>query len=131
MRTFKNDIKKKDVKQELRRLLQAALLVAQETAPSEREKSVRESLDNIQTYCKQVDKVFIVCEQSITCAQYKLGGSSLHAATLFRGPSEDASVAICVTDKGSVLHRNDSDWNIYCHAGDVNPLQDELLVSAA
>ena len=126
---------KADIKQNIRRLLQETLIIAQEREISERRQFVRESLDYVQTYCKQADKTFIVCEEAITCEQFDLGGSTDDQATLFRGPSEAASVAICVTEKGSLLHRNDSEWRIYCDAGDVNPKQALVsireLVSAA
>jgi hypothetical protein len=75
--------------------------------------------------------LFIVCELRIACDQYDLGGSKHHQATLFRGPSEDASVAICVTEQGSLLHRNDSDWKIYCNAGDVNPTKAKSVATLA
>lgn len=119
---------KPDIKQEIRRLLQKTLIIAQEKEISERQQFVRASLEYIQTQCKRADKTFIVCEQAITCDQFELGGSAKNQATLFRGPSEDASVAICVTKKGSLLHRNDSEWRIYCDAGDINPQQELLLI---
>ncbi|MEL6384465.1 MAG: hypothetical protein AAFQ89_18815 [Cyanobacteria bacterium J06626_18] len=67
-------------------------------------------------------------QESITCDEYDLGGSFKDKAILFRGPSEDASVAICLTDKGSLLHRNGSLWRLYGNAGDVNPLNRLLSV---
>lgn len=113
-----------NIKQTLRLLLQQTLSVAQQRPVAERCQLVRTKLNNIQSYCKEVDKVFIVREVRVTCDQYELGGQQRHAATLFHGPNDDASVAICVTDKGSLLHRNDSLWRVYCNAGDVAPATD-------
>jgi hypothetical protein len=113
--------KMEQIKQALRRLLQETLTIAQEKPIAERQQLVRKRLCDIQMYCKNVNKTFIVCELKITCDQYGLGGTHHHYATLFRGPNEDASVAICVTEQGSLLHRNDSPWKVYCNAGDVNP----------
>ena len=59
--------------------------------------------------------------------EYELGGSHQQKATLFRGPSEDASVAICVTSQGSLLHRNGSLWQIYYNAGDINPTKAKAI----
>jgi hypothetical protein len=109
------------VKQELRRLLQETLAIVQQQPVAERRQFLSKSLCDIQAYCENANKTFIVCELKIACDQYGLGGSKHHHATLFRGPNEDASVAICVTEQGSLLHRNDSPWTIYCNAGDVNP----------
>ncbi len=117
------------VKQTLRRLLQETLRGAQQQLIAERRHFVRKKLCDIQAYCENVNKTFIVCELSISCDQYGLGGNKYHHATLFRGPSEDASVAICVTEQGSLLHRNDSDWKIYCDAGDVNPTKVKSAVT--
>ncbi len=108
------------IKQELRRLLKETLTVAQTKSVAEREHFIRIGLSQIQTYCKSVNKTFIAHELRITCNEYELGGSRHQTATLFRGPSEDASVAICVTDQGSLLHRNGSLWQAYCNAGDIN-----------
>lgn len=103
---------KKEIKQEIRKRLQKTLLSAQLRKRSHRQQFIRESLNDIQLYCQRLEKVFIVCEQSITCDQFDLGGGSHDRAMLFRGPSDAASVAICLTEKGSLLHRNDSDWQI-------------------
>jgi len=121
-----------NIKQTVRSLLQQTLSVAQQKPIAERRQTVRTKLSHIQTYCKEVDKTFIVREVRITCNQYDLGGPQQQSATLFHGPSEDASVAICVTDKGSLLHRNDSLWKIYDNAGDVAPMAriDEQLVAS-
>lgn len=116
-----------NIKQTLRRLLQETLDAAPEKPIAEREQFVRERLCYIQQFCSHLDKTFIVCELPVTCDQYGLGGSIQHTATLFRGPSEEASVAICVTERGSVLHRNDSLWQVYDDAGDVSPLKRECL----
>jgi uncharacterized protein YigA (DUF484 family) len=109
------------IKQELRQKIQTALQTARLLSPSDRLQAIRERLLAIQTYCKPLKKTFIVVEEKITCDQYELGGYQQDAAILFRGPNEDASVAICVTSKGSLLHRNSSPWKIYKNAGDVNP----------
>ncbi|MEM9088851.1 MAG: hypothetical protein AAGC93_08925 [Cyanobacteria bacterium P01_F01_bin.53] len=113
-----------NIKQTLRSLLQQTLRVAQRRPAAERRQLVRTKLSHIQTYCQEIDKVFIVREVRITCDQYDLGGHQQQRATLFHGPSDDASVAICVTDKGSLLHRNDSLWRVYYNAGDVAPVTD-------
>ena len=117
------------VKQTIRRLLQETLAVAQKLPVAKRRTFVRQSLENIQDYCATFEKTFIVREITINCDQYELGGSQYHYATLFRGPSEDASVAICITEQGSLLHRNDSPWIIYCNAGDVNPVKPALVAA--
>ncbi|MCG8363733.1 MAG: hypothetical protein MJA27_10440 [Pseudanabaenales cyanobacterium] len=112
-----------EIKQELRRRLQKALNSAKQLPPTHCRNEIREQLTAIQVYCHAIEKTFIFVEQRITCNQYGLGGNPQERATLFRGPNEDASVAICVTDKGSLLHRNDCPWEIYRDAGDINPKQ--------
>lgn len=119
------------VKQKLRRLIQETLTIAQQQPSDKRRRLIRQRLETIQDYCASVEKTFIVFELQITCDQYDLGGSRQHTATLFRGPSEEASVAICVTQKGSLLHRNDSPWCVYCDAGDVNPIDETTPALAA
>ncbi|MBT9315892.1 hypothetical protein [Leptothoe spongobia] len=118
------------VKQTIRRLLQETLTIAQKLPVARRQQYIRRSLENIQDYCATYEKNFIVREITINCNQYELGGSQYHFATLFRGPNEDASVAICITEQGSLLHRNDSPWKVYCNAGDVNPVQPALAVKS-
>ncbi len=120
-----------DIKQTLRRLLQETLNAAPKQPIAERQQFVRDRLRYIQTFCNDIDKTFIVCELRVTCDQYDLGGNSQHRATLFRGPSETASVAICITEQGSVLHRNDSLWQVYDDAGDVSPLKLERCLQPA
>lgn len=100
-----------------------ALQSAQDLSPNHCLKEIRNRLLAIKKYCATVDKTFIVVEETITCDQYSLGGCHENAATLFRGPSEDASVAICVTKKGSLLYRNGGLWKIYRYAGDINPVE--------
>ena len=117
------------VKQTLRRLLKETLTTAQTLPVAKRRQAVHRGLHAIQDYCASVGKTFIVCELKITCAQYELGGCWQQSATLFRGPNEDASVAICVTEQGSLLHRNGSPWKIYCDAGDINPVQPPVLAA--
>lgn len=107
------------VKQELRRQLQVLLRSVKGQHRSKRRRIIRTGLSKIQRYCHSINKTFIFCELEITCADYNLGGSPDNKATLFRGPNEDASVAICITEKGSLLHRNDGPWTIYHNAGDV------------
>lgn len=109
------------IKQELRRRISETLAVAQFLSPSEGCDEIRHRLELMQTYCQSVDKTFIFVEQRICCHQFDLGGSSQAMATLFRGPSEDASVAICVTDAGSLLYRSDSTWILYRNEGDLVP----------
>ena len=116
-----------DIKQQLRYRLQAALHSAKRLPPIKCRNEIRKQLTDIQMYCKTHDKTFIFVEQRITCNQYGLGGDRQEKATLFRGPNEDASVAICVTDKGSLLHRNSHPWKIYRDAEDTNPEQSFLV----
>lgn len=113
---------KNEIKQELRRLLTETMIIAQGQSVVDRQQFVRRRLRDIQGYCKIFNKAFIVHELEITCDQFDLGGSNRHRATLFRGPNEDASVAICVTDEGSLLHRNGSPWKVFCNAGDISPI---------
>lgn len=81
--------------------------------------TIRAGLLSIQIYCQTVEKKFIFVEQVITCDQHDIGGRREAKAILFRGPNEDASVAICITQHGSLLYRNDSPWMIYRDAGDL------------
>ena len=110
-----------EIKQELRRQLNEALHSAKYLPSVQCRHEIRRQLNNIQNYCKANEKTFIFVEQRITCNEYGLGGDRQERATLFRGPNEDASVAICVTDRGSLLHRNSCPWKIYRDAGDINP----------
>lgn len=110
-----------DIKKELRHRLQKVLHSAKNLPAIKCRNEIRNQLTAIQIYCKANEKKFIFIEQRITCDQYGLGGDRHETATLFRGPNQDASVAICVTDKGSLLHRNSCPWEIYRDAGDTNP----------
>ena len=112
------------IKQELRLLLRETLTMVQKEPVANRQQFVRKKLEYIQGHCQRANKKFIVCELGITCDQYGLGGSEHHCAVLFRGPSEDASVAICVTDRGSVLYRSGSPWQLIYSARDVRPARD-------
>jgi hypothetical protein len=107
------------VKQDLRQKIQLALQSAKDLPPQQCLREIRNRLLAIQAYCRTINKTFIVVEERITCNQYGLGGQQYNGAILFRGPSEDASVAICVTDNGSLLHRNSSPWKIYRNTGDI------------
>ena len=107
------------VKQTLRNQIQNTLQIAKALPPELCLQVVKERLLSIQRYCGSVGKTFIMVEEAIACDQYDLGGSAQDAATLFRGPDERPSVAICVTRKGFLLHRNDSAWALYRNAGDV------------
>jgi hypothetical protein len=109
------------IKQELRQKIAAILQVAKQLPPKDCCDWVRTELLNLQKHCQMIGKVFIVVEEKITCNRYELGGSHEHAATLFRGPDENASVAICVTMCGSLVYRNSSPWIIYRNEGDINP----------
>jgi hypothetical protein len=111
------------IKQQLGQQIYAALQIAKDLSPEECLKEIKERLLEIQTNCEAIHKVFIVVEEEITCSDYDLGGDRQNLATLFRGPSKDASVAICVTQQGSLLHRNGDSWNIYRNVGDVNPVK--------
>lgn len=117
----RHPVRRDPIKQELRRRIYETLEVASDLAAGDRLDEIKFRLFAIQTYCKTVEKTFIVVERTITCDQFELGGSSHETATLFRGPNEDASVAICVTHKGSILHRNDCSWIVYKNEGDINP----------
>lgn len=119
--TPRNPVQRDPIKQELRRRIYETLEVASDLAAGDRLDEIKFRLFAIQTYCKTVEKTFIVVEQSIACDQFELGGSPNDTAILFRGPNEDASVAICVTHKGSILHRNDCSWTVYKNEGDINP----------
>ncbi len=119
---------KEQIKQEVRRRIQEILQICRDLPPSRRLYEVKRRLLGIQYYCESRGKTFTFVQMSITCDEYDLGGSSKDKATLFRGPSEDASVAICITDQGSLLHRNGSLWRLYQNAGDVNPLNRLLSV---
>ena len=119
-----------EIKQELRRRLNRALYSAKRLPPVQCRDEIRAQLTDIQRYCKANDKTFIFVEQRIDCTQFGLGGDRRERATLFRGPNEDASVAICVTDMGSLLHRNSCPWEIYKDAGDINPSH-SLIVELA
>ncbi|MDB9528047.1 hypothetical protein PN498_18780 [Oscillatoria sp. CS-180] len=107
------------IKQELRRRISETLTIAQLLPPGEACDEIRDRLLRMQDYCSSNGKTFIFIEQRINCHQFELGGRNDATATLFRGPSEDASVAICVTDEGSLLYRNDSSWTLYRNEGDV------------
>ncbi|KYC39853.1 hypothetical protein WA1_28195 [Scytonema hofmannii PCC 7110] len=111
---------REQIKQEMRRRIQQALECAKDLSVENCQDEIRSRLFAIQKYCKSVGKTFIVFEERITCDQFGLGGSHEDPAILFRGPNENASVAICVTDRGSLLYRNDSPWQIYRNFGDVN-----------
>jgi hypothetical protein len=112
---------REQVKQELRQRIAATLQTAKELSPEACFNQVKHDLLALQKYCQMVGKVFIVVEEKITCDCYELGGHHEHAATLFRGPDENASVAICVTERGSLVYRNSTPWIIYRNQGDINP----------
>ena len=107
------------IKQEIRNRIQNVLETAKYLPPEACTQLVRDQLFEIQSYCQQVGKNFIFVEEEIICNQYDLNGACDDVATLFRGPDERASVAICVTQKGSLLHRNDCEWKVYRDAGDI------------
>lgn len=111
------------IKTEIRQQILDMLLVAQAQFSDEAVQTIRERLAAIQLFCQSVGKTFIVVEEAIACNQFDLGGHSWHTATLFRGPKPDASVAICMTQNGSLLYRNSSPWSIYRDAGDIDPNQ--------
>ena len=116
--TFNLD-QRSHLKHELRQRIATALQVAQALTAPECLQEIKTRLLAIQAYCQTMNKPFIFVEERITCDQYDLGCNKPHAATLFRGPSEDASVAICVTDQGSLLYRNSSLWQVYKNGGDI------------
>ncbi|GAB4228625.1 MAG: hypothetical protein Kow00121_57620 [Elainellaceae cyanobacterium] len=110
------------LKQELRRRINEALISAQDLPPDQCLHRIKERFSAIQAFCQDIGKTFVVVESQITCNQYDLGGSSKDTATLLRGPDQAATVAVCVTQKGSLLHRNSCPWKIYRNVGDVNPI---------
>ncbi len=112
-------IKRKAVKQELQNRIESALLIAKDLPPEDCLHTIRQHLITIQAYCKSIGKSFIFVEEAIACDEYDLQGAPDDSAILFRGPDEQASVAICVTCKGSLTHRNESAWAIYSNAGDI------------
>ena len=116
------------IRQALQQKIQTALQVAKDLPPDACLKEIETSLLAIQSYCQTVQKTFIVIEEKITCDQYELGGCQQDSAILFRGPNKEATVAICVTAKGSLLHRNDYPWMVYRNVGDVDPLEQRSLV---
>lgn len=111
---------REQIKQELRQKIHLALQVAKDLSPDNCRQEIKDRLLAIQNDCEAIAKSFIVVEEKITCDQYGLGGCNDDAAILFRGPSITASVAICVTSKGSLLHRNGCFWKIYRDAGDIH-----------
>ncbi|MBF2046892.1 MAG: hypothetical protein IGS54_05900 [Elainella sp. C42_A2020_010] len=113
---------REQIKQELRQRIQAALQSAKELPPEACFNLIKAELSALQRRCQQVGKVFIVVEETITCDQYDLGGNHEDMATLFRGPDENASVAICVTDQGSLAYRNSTPWMTYKNQGDICPI---------
>ncbi len=110
------------VRQELGQKIHAALQAAKNLSREEALTAIKTSLLAIQIECRTIGKSFIFIEERVTCSQYGLKGRIQDSATVFRGPSENASVAICVTDRGSLLHRNGDRWQIYKDVGDVNPV---------
>lgn len=123
-------LQRSHIRQALQQKIQTALQTAKDLPPHACLEEIERSLLAIQSYCKTLQKTFIVVEEEITCDQYELGGSKQDAATLFRGPNQEATVAICVTAKGSLLHRNDYPWTIYRNVGDVDPLESTPLPKA-
>jgi hypothetical protein len=114
---------REQIKQEIQQRIHETLQSARGLPSNDCLSEVRSKLLAVQLYCKSVGKTFIFIEECITCDQYDLGGHHGDKATLFRGPNEAASVAICVTNEGSLLHRNDCPWRIYRHMRDVNPVE--------
>ena len=111
---------KEQIKREVRQRIQAALNTARSLSPEHCVQTIRAELNSLKQYCQSVNKTFIVVEEAIACDQYDLGGSPHNTAILFRGPDARATVAICVTQRGSLLHRNDSDWVTYRAMGDLS-----------
>jgi hypothetical protein len=116
--------RREQIKQTIRQQIGAALQSAANLPSADRLQDIKTRLAAIQTDCQAIAHTFIVVEIHITCDQYGLNGRVQDTATLFRGPSEDASVAICVTAQGSLLHRNGGTWMVYCDAGDIHPVSD-------
>jgi hypothetical protein len=111
------DSQRQKFKQELRQRIHEALQFAKDLSPDDCLAEIKNRLLAIQRDCLSMQKSFIVVEEQITCDQYNIGGSKQETATLFRGPSPDASVAICVTQRGSLLYRNGNLWVVYRHVG--------------
>jgi hypothetical protein len=120
---------RKQIKQEIQQRIHETLQIAKDLPSNACLSEVRSRLLAVQLYCQSVGKTFMFIEECITCDQYDLGGNHDDKATLFRGPSEAASVAICITNEGSLLHRNDCPWRIYRHMRDVNPVEHLSCIS--
>lgn len=113
------------IKQEIRLRISETLQAARNLPPEERVDEIRFRLFAMQNYCRTVEKTFVVVEQQITCDQFDLDGCADKRAILFQGSSEDVSVAICVTYKGSLLHRtpllqNSCPWKLDKNEGDID-----------
>jgi len=117
--------RQEQIKQELRLRVQEILQTTQKLPVSDCLQEVRQRLLNIQEYCRLLGKTFIFVEKEIFCNQYDLQGDVHDAATLFHGPKEDASVAICVTRRGSLLYRNHCPWMVYRDMGDIGLLYED------
>ncbi len=121
--------RQEQIKQELSFRIQNILQTAQKLSADDCVPEVRQRLLNLQEYCRLAGKRFIFVEKNIFCNQYDLQGESHDGATLFHGPKEDASVAICVTQKGSLLYRNSSPWIIYRNMGDIGHSSNVTVVA--
>lgn len=113
-------IRQDSINQEIRLRISEALQAARNLPPEDRVDEVRFRLFAIQNYCRTVEKTFAVVEQQITCDQFDLDGCADDRAILFQSSSEDISVAICVTHKGSLLHRNSCPWKLDKNEGDID-----------
>lgn len=107
------------VKQEQKRKIHGVLQTAVELPLPTCRDYIRAELLALKAFCQNWGKLFVVVEEQITCAQHDLGGREEQTATLFRGPDQKASVAICITDQGSLAYRNGSLWCIHKNEGDI------------
>lgn len=96
---------KQRIREQIQTLLNAAKALEIEPCVS----TIRAGLTQIQLYCTSVGKTFIFVEEVVPCDRHELGGLPTETATLFRGPSTDASVAICIM-RGALLYRNGGAW---------------------
>ena len=112
-------IKKDWIKQEQKRRIHAVLQQAIELPLPTCRDHIRAELLALKAFCERWGKLFVVIEEQISCAQHDLGGKDEQIATLFRGPDQKASVAICITDQGSRAYRNVALWCVHRNKGDI------------
>ncbi|MFM7427335.1 MAG: hypothetical protein ACKO7W_20435 [Elainella sp.] len=112
-------IEQEQIRQEQKRRIHAVLQTAVGLPLPTCRDYIRTELLALKAFCRRWGRLFIVIEEQITCAQHDLGGKEEQAATLFRGPDQNASVAICITAQGSLAYRNGTLWCIHRNGGDI------------